>query len=175
MKEFHFHDLILIEAHNGRIIDYSYYIGNKLTAVMNDLYLEQAKQVLNAGKIKSVSLYGNHLGEPPLGYNYNRTTKKLDPNGQAHIIQEIYKLYLTDMNLFDVAVEINKRGYKARNVNIFTHKTVRDALTNKKYIATQIYGKRKWFKDENGNKTSKAVPQSEWIVYPNAHETVISV
>lgn len=174
LKEFHFHDLILIEAHNGRFIDYSDYIGNKLTAVMNDLYLEQAKQVLNAGKIKSVSLYGNHLGETPLGYNYNRTTKKLEPNEDKHLIQEIFQLYLDGMNLFDVAIEMNKRGYKTRDGNIFTHKTIRDTLTNEKYIGTQIYGKRKWFKDENGKKTSKAVPEAEWVVYENAHEPIVT-
>jgi site-specific DNA recombinase len=174
LKEFHFHDLILIEAHNGRFIDYSDYIGNKLTAVMNDLYLEQAKQVLNAGKIKSVSLYGNHLGEAPLGYNYNRTTKKLEPNEDKHLIQEIFQLYLDGMNLFDVAIEMNKRGYKTRDGNIFTHKTIRDTLTNEKYIGTQIYGKRKWFKDENGKKTSKAVPESQWIIYENAHEPIVT-
>lgn len=37
LKEFHFDDLILIEAHNRRLIDYSGYFGIKLTAVMNDL------------------------------------------------------------------------------------------------------------------------------------------
>lgn len=78
------------------------------------------------------------------------------------------------MNLFDVAVEMNKRGYKTRDSNIFTHKTIRDTLTNEKYIGTQIYGKRKWFKDENGNKTSKAAPESEWIIYENAHESIIT-
>jgi site-specific DNA recombinase len=174
LKEFNFHDLILIEAHNGRVVDYSDNIGNKLTAVMNDLYLEQAKQVLNAGKIKSVALYGNHLGEAPLGYSYNRTTKKLDPNAHKHIIEEIFQCYLNDMNLFEVAVEMNKRDYKTRDGNIFTHKTIRDTLTNEKYIGVQIYGKRKWFKDENGKKSSKAIPESEWIVYENAHEPIIT-
>ncbi|WP_154673544.1 recombinase family protein [Pseudobacteroides cellulosolvens] len=173
LKEFQFHDLILIEAHNGRVVDYSDHIGNKLTAVMNDLYLEQSKQVLNAGKIKSVSLYGNHLGEAPLGYTYDRVSKKLVPNEDKHIIEEIYDLYLHDMNLFDVAVEMNKRGYKTRDGNIFTHKTIMDTLTNEKYIGTQIYGKRKWFKDENGKKVSKPAPESEWIIYPNAHEPII--
>jgi hypothetical protein len=142
---------------------------------MQDLYLEHSKQVLNAGKIKSVSIYGNHLGEAPIGYTYNKKTKKLEPNDDKCLIHEIFKLYLDGMNLFDVAIEMNKQGHKTRKSNIFTHKTIRDTLTNEKYIGTQIYGKRKWYKDENGKKSSKAVPQSKWIIFENAHEPLISI
>ena len=49
---------------------------------------------------------------------------------------------------------------EVRESNIFTHKTVRDILVSEKYIGTQIYGKRKWYKDENGKKSSKDVPKS---------------
>jgi len=34
-------------------------------------------------------------------YNYNRLTKKLEPNKDKHIIEEIYQCYLNDMNLFE--------------------------------------------------------------------------
>ncbi len=73
LKDFDQQDLILIEAHNGKIIDYEDFLGNKMNAFISDLYLEQSKLVLNAGKKKAVSLYGNHLGEAPIGYDYNRT------------------------------------------------------------------------------------------------------
>lgn len=105
---------------------------------------------------------------------YNRGRKILEPNGEKYIIEEIFQCYLNGMNLFDVAIEMNQRGYKTKDKNIFTHKTIRDTLTNEKYIGTQIYGKRKWFKDENGKKVSKPAPESEWIIYHNAHEPIIS-
>lgn len=69
---------------------------------------------------------------------------------------------------------MNKRGHKTRDGNVFTHKTIRYTPTNDKYISTHIYGKRKWFKYENGKKTSKEAPDSEWITYETAHEPIIT-
>jgi DNA invertase Pin-like site-specific DNA recombinase len=175
IKEFAFHDLVLIEAHNNRVFNYKDYIGNKLNFVMNDLYLEQAKEVLNAGKMKAVSLYGNHIGEAPLGYLYDKNTKKLTPDPETiHIIQECFSLYLSGLNLFELAVELNQRGYRTKDGNIFTHKTVGDILHNTKYIGTQTYGKTMSYKDEFGRVISQKAPESEWIVYPHAHEALVS-
>lgn len=173
LQEFKFYDLVLIEAHRGKIVDYKDTLSTKLESVMSDLYQEQSKLVLNAGKRKAVSIYGNHLGEAPLGYVYNPKTKKLDPNDKAFLVKMIFDMYCEGKSTTTIALELNQKGYKTRKGAFFTSHAIHVILTNEKYIGTQIYGKRVWYKDINGKEMSKEAPQEDWIVYENAHEPII--
>jgi DNA invertase Pin-like site-specific DNA recombinase len=174
LQEFKFYDLLLIEVNRNRVVDYNEMLQNKLEAVMNDLYQEGAKMVLTAGRKKAVALYGNHLGEPPLGYVYNKETKKLQPNDKAFIVRKIFELYLEGYSNHKIATILNKLGYRTRKGQIFKGKGVWQILTNDKYIGVQTFGKQEWFKDANGKKFVKKRPQKDWIVYQNAHEPIIS-
>lgn len=174
LQEFKFYNLILIEAHRGKIVDYKDTLSTKLESVMSDLYQEQSKLVLNAGKKKAVAIYGNHLGEAPLGYDYNPKTKKLEPNEQAFIIRLVFDLYIEGKSTTSIAVDLNQRGYRTRKGVLFNSRSTHIILTNEKYIGTQIYGKREWYKDSNGRKMSKEAPQEDWIIYENAHEPLIT-
>lgn len=173
VKEFAFNDLILIEAHREKIVDYNELLGIKLEAMMSDLYQEQAKIVLTAGRQKAVALYGNHIGEAPLGYTYDKETKKLIPNNDAIIVQEIFKMYLEGYSGNSIAVKLNTKGIRTRKGALFTGKAIIDIIQNDKYIGIQTYGKREWYKDGNGRKMSKERPKEEWIVYQDAHEAII--
>jgi len=174
VKEFAFNDIILIEAHREKIVDYSEILGIKLEAMMSDLYQEQAKMVLKAGRIKSVQLYGNHLGETPLGYNYNKDTKKLEPNDDAWIVQEIFKLYLQGYSTHSIAVQLNQRGLTTRKGGIFKGRSIWGILQNDKYIGVQTYGKKEFYKDVEGKVRYKNKDEADWIVYKDAHEPIIS-
>jgi site-specific DNA recombinase len=173
LLEFKFYDLVLIEAHRGKVVDYKDTLSTKLESVMADLYQEQSKIVLNAGKKKAVSIYGNHLGEAPLGYTYNAKTKKLDPNEQAFLIRLIFDMYIEGKSTTSIAVELNQKGYRTRKGILFNSRSTHIILTNDKYIGTQTYGKREWYKDSNGKEMSKETPQEDRIVYENAHEPII--
>lgn len=173
IKEFDFNDLILIEAHREKIVDYNEILGIKLEAMMSDLYQEQAKIVLSSGRKKSVQLYGNHLGEAPLGYDYNKETKKLDPNGDAWIVKHIYEQYLKGYSTHTIAFQLNEKGLTTRRGGIFKGKGVWKILQNEKYAGHQVYGKKEWYKDGDGKVHCKDRPKEEWIVYRNAHEPII--
>lgn len=173
VKEFAFNELVLIEAHREKIVNYEEILGIKLEAMMSDLYQEQAKIVLSAGRKKAVQMYGNHLGEPPLGYNYNKESKKLEPNEEAWIVKEIFKLYLEGYSTHSIAIKLNDKGLTTRKGGIFTGKGVWQILTNDKYIGVQTYGKKEWYKDGNGKVHCKDRPQEEWVVYSGAHEPII--
>ncbi|MCX7708400.1 MAG: recombinase family protein [Clostridia bacterium] len=173
LQEFKFYNLVLIEAHRGKIVDYNDTLSTKLESVMSDLYQEQSKLVLNAGKKKAVSIYGNHLGEAPLGYTYNPKTKKLEANEQAFLIRLIFNMYVEGKSTTAIAVDLNKRGYRTRKGVLFNSRSIHIILNNEKYIGTQIYGKREWYKDINGKEMSKEAPKEDWIIYENAHEPII--
>jgi len=174
MEEFKFNDLLLIEVHRGKVIDYNDTLGTKLEGIMSDLYQTQSKIVLASGRMKAVALYGNHLGEPPLGYDYNRETKKLDPNDQSFLIKRIFDMYLDGVNTHQIAIKLNQLGYTGRKGE-FKGKAVWSMLHNEKYIGWQIYGKKIWWKDEHGTKHVKDRPREDWIVYEDAHEAIIDM
>lgn len=173
VKEFAFNGLLLIEAHREKIVDYNEILGIKLEAMMSDLYQEQAKLVLASGRKKAVQLYGNHLGEPPLGYGYNKELKKLVPNSEAWVVKEIFELYLQGYSTHSIALKLNDMGLRTRKGGIFTGKGVWQILQNEKYIGTQIYGKKEWYKDADNRKMCKDRPKEDWIVYQDAHEPII--
>jgi DNA invertase Pin-like site-specific DNA recombinase len=174
LAEFSFHEVLLIEVHREKVIDYNETLQTKLEAIMNDLYQEGAKMVLNAGRKKAVELHGNHLGIAPIGYDYNKETKKLEPNDQAFLVQRVFDLYLNDNSYRKIAIQLNDWGYKTALGNRFQRKSVELILKNEKYIGRQVYGQQKYHKDEHGKCLVKNVPKEDWIVYNNAHQPIIS-
>lgn len=173
VKEFAFNNLILIEAHREKIVDYNEILGIKLEAMMSDLYQEQAKIVLASGRKKAVQLYGNHLGEPPLGYDYNKETKKLVPNEDAWVVKKMFDMYLQGYSTHSIALKLNEMGLTTRKGGIFKGKGIWQLLMNDKYIGVQTYGKKEWYKDGDGRVHCKDRPQEEWVVYQDAHEPLI--
>jgi hypothetical protein len=95
-------------------VNYNEILGIKLEAMMSDLYQEQAKLVLASGRKKAVQLYGNHLGETPLGYDYDKETKKLVPNNEAWVVKEIFKMYLEGFSTHSIAIKLNDMGLTTR-------------------------------------------------------------
>jgi DNA invertase Pin-like site-specific DNA recombinase len=173
VKEFAFNDLILIEAHREKIVDYNEILGIKLEAMMSDLYQEQAKIVLASGRKKAVQLYGNHLGETPLGYDYNKETKKLVPNQDAWVVKKMFDMYLQGYSTHSIAIKLNEMGLRTKRGGIFKGKGIWQLLMNDKYIGVQTYGKKEWYKDGDGKVHCKDRPQEDWVVYRDAHEPII--
>ncbi len=173
MKEFAFNDLILIEAYREKVVNYKEILGIKLEAMMSDLYQEQVKIVLSEGRKKAVSLYGNHLGTVPLGYNYDKTTKKLIPNSDAWVVKEIFDLYMKGYSIHTIAYKLNGRGLTTQRGMPFGAKAISTIIKNEKYIGTQIYGKYEWYKDAENMRSGKERLKEDWIVYQDAHEPII--
>ncbi len=173
LKEFSFNDIILIEAHREKIVDYKESLGIKLEAMMSDLYQEQAKMVLYAGRQKAVQMYGNHLGQAPLGYSYNKETKKLEPNEMAWAVKKAFELFLDGDCTYTIATKLNEIGVRSTRGGSMIASTVHRMLKNEKYKGVQIYGKKEWYTDVDGKVRTKKRPKEEWMVYENAHEPII--
>jgi site-specific DNA recombinase len=150
LQRFQFHDLTLIEVNSNSIINYDDKITHKLGSIMSDLYLEQSKLMLNSGKIPGVKIYGRQQGGGiPLGYVYNRETGKLDIDPKtAPIIKLIFHRYISGYSTRDIALYLNRQGYRTSNGKEFRIKAIIDILKNEKYTGTQVFGKNKWWKKE---------------------------
>lgn len=176
LKEFSFNDVILLEAHRESVVDYNETLGLKMSAMISDLYQEQAKQVLYAGRQKAVQLYGSHLGVAPLGYLYDSLTKKLVPNGDAWAVKKMFELALDGHCTHTIAIKMNELGvktYSSRGNGTIIASTVHRILKNVKYRGCQVFGKEEFFKDAEGKTHTKKRPESEWKVYEQAHEAIV--
>ena len=141
----------------------------------NRLEYRFIKRRLNEGKKRSARLGQWSNGTTPIGYDYDRNTKKLTINeDEAKIIRLIYRLYLDGKSMQDISFELNRRGIKTRRNAFYHEATIGRILRNEVYIGTIIYGKT----EGSGHKNKKTKPlrlrdESEWIRVENAHQPII--
>jgi site-specific DNA recombinase len=126
---------------------------------------------------------GEWGGEPPIGYQINRETKKLqvDPESKDVPIL-VFDLYVhKGLGTFKVAEHLNRKGIRTRNGNHWSRETVGKLLRNQAYIGNVVYGTRrnqlKREYDDSGKMSKKKVQirmdKSEWQIVEHAHEAVV--
>jgi site-specific DNA recombinase len=85
---------------------------------------QQIKKRLVRGTRQSAK-QGNWQGKKnPVGYKYNRVTKKLEPSEDAPIIKKMFKLYLEGMSTKDIA-------FKFERENVVTSTSLKKRLMGK--------------------------------------------
>lgn len=110
-------------------------------------------EVMKGHKIKAEKCQHNG-GTPPLGYDVDPLTEKLIINTQeAEAVKLIYDLYLKGYGYDKIAQELNKKGYRTKEGNYFTHNSFHDLLRNKKYCGYYIYNLTA--KKPHGGKSNK--------------------
>lgn len=126
---------------------------------------------------------GQWGGEPPVGYQVNRETKKLeiDPEWKDIPIL-VFDLYVNKgLGTFKVAEYLNQKGFRTKNGNLWSRESVNKLLRNQAYIGHVVYGTRRnqlqREYDDSGKMTKKKVQQridkNEWQIVENAHEALI--
>ena len=70
---------------------------------------------------------------PPFGYD-KREDGTLKVNGEADLVQRIFKMYLREKSMPQVAYELNKQGILTKKDKPWNARAVRDVLTNEIYI-----------------------------------------
>jgi site-specific DNA recombinase len=126
---------------------------------------------------------GQWGGEPPIGYQINRETKRLeiDPSLSA-VPRLIFHLYVSKgLGTFKVAEYLNRKGIRTKNGNEWSRETVNKLLKNSVYIGNVVYGTRrnqlKREYDDSGKMSKKKVQiriaRTDWQTIEHAHEAVI--
>jgi DNA invertase Pin-like site-specific DNA recombinase len=147
-------------------------------------------------KIKSARIALNKSGKTSAPYGFfgyiidpNVRNKLIIDEPAAMIVRLIYNLCEKGLSTAKIAHKLNedgvqtpcerkkeqgaKRDYSGRSkVSIWDKSAIKRILGDERYTGKHIYGKVK--RTGVGKKNMTAVPQSEWIVVPNAFPAIIS-
>lgn len=139
-------------------------------------YLNTKKRLIR-GKRQSAK-EGNWVGgQTPIGYSYNRKTKRLEPNEYAPIIKKIYLLYLEGNTTTEIEQIFKLEGILTPKGVKWDKARISVVLGNPVYKGTVIYGKTKVSrisKKPCGSPRQFKTDREEQIIVEHAHEPIIS-
>lgn len=138
MRHFKENDIKIVTA-DGRITDLRDDTDSILTGmqeVFADYEYKQITKRLIRGRQASAKAGNWASGRVPLGYEYNRETKRLRINeSEAAIIRRIFTAYsYENMSLADISIELNQAGFRGKNGGLFNAHTVRRIMKNDTYL-----------------------------------------
>ena len=164
---------------------------SSLQFAINDYYLKETSH-----KINQVLKYKREAGEycacPPFGYLKDKERKGLlvpDPI-TAPIVQYIFKLASEGKSSHKIAEILTEEGYitplkyrviyrdtftdngAARATDEWNHTTVKRILKNRVYLGHTILGKSKKVSLKSKKKVS--VPEDEWAITENTHQSLVN-
>lgn len=101
---------------------------------MDEYYSLNLSENVKRGK-KEKAERGEHNGNPPFGYDYDRNLKRLIINEEkAKIVKLIYEMFISTQNLRHIALTLNDLDIKPMRGNEWGTKTLKLILTNRSYI-----------------------------------------
>ena len=101
---------------------------------MDEYYSLNLSENVKRGK-KEKAERGEHNGNPPFGYDYDRNLKRLIINEEkAKIVKLIYEMFISTQNLRHIATTLNDLDIKPMRGNEWGTKTLKLILTNRSYI-----------------------------------------
>lgn len=145
-------------------------IGDALSLDMLEIFaaheLRVSKERFKTGKIGAAKNGYWTDGIPPLGYSKNPITRKLEPNEKAEHVKFIFNSIVQGKLVTHVFEELNAMGIKTRTGSDFSFNSIVRIVNNEIYkgtiISNKIIGKNTGIR-----------PKSDWIIKPNAHESII--
>lgn len=139
-------------------------------SVMAKREYQTIKRRLVRGSIQSAK-EGNWVGKKtPIGYQYNRKTKKLDITEDAPIIERLFNDYASGMSTKDIAYQYKLEGVSTSIGMIWSSAGVSRLLSNPVYKGDSLYRKTK---NEYGKRNIKT-SSDEQVYVENTHEPIVS-
>lgn len=152
----------------------------EMVMIQSAEYLEYTKEVLNRGRLQSVS-EGKYIGStPPYGYGKE---KLVDEKGyklvplpeEATNVVQIFEMCIEGIGTTNIANYLNENDVKPRKGMHWTPATIRGILTNKTYIGMltwQKYALTKILVDREVKK--KRVEKDKYILVKGLHEPLVT-
>ncbi|MDM5229337.1 recombinase family protein [Cytobacillus sp. NJ13] len=135
---------------------------------------QQIKKRLVRGT-KQSAREGNYLGKKvPIGYSYNRETKRLEKSEDAEIMRRLFELYMNGMSTKDIAFKFEHEGVMTSVGMKWTPAGVSRLLNNVVYAGHSLYGKTKQYK-KDGKRVTEKTSEEEQILVKNTHEGIVSL
>lgn len=106
---------------------------------MDEYYVLNLSENVKRGK-KEKAERGEHNGNPPYGYDYDKNKKRLVINNEkAKIVRLIYDTFISTQNLRGIALKLNQLNVKPMRSNEWGTKTLKLILKNRTYIGEVKY------------------------------------
>ena len=106
---------------------------------MDEYYSLNLSENVQRGK-KEKAERGEHNGNPPFGYDYDRNLKKLIINDEkAKIVKLIYDMFVSTQNLRHIATTLNQLDIKPMRGSEWGTKTLKLILANRSYVGEVKY------------------------------------
>ncbi|WHX99297.1 recombinase family protein [Neobacillus sp. DY30] len=130
---------------------------------------QEYKQILK--RMQRGKRYASTLGHwvngiPPLGYDKNPKTKKLEPNDKAEHVRFIFNAIVNGKTVSDVYHELNGMGIKTRSGRKFHFNAIERIVNNYAYKGTIV--NNRIIGHHDGER-----PKNEWIIVENVHPAII--
>lgn len=143
-------------------------------------YLEYVKEIMNRGRIASVS-DGNFIGSvAPYGYDKVKAGRSytLAPNTEADTVRLIFSLWVNDgLGSTTIANRLDSLHIRPRKNSSWSNASIRDILKNPVYIGKIRWNWRKTVKKYENGEIVSSRPKSakeDWILVQGKHEPLIS-
>ncbi len=148
-------------------------------------YLNYAKKVMNAGRLRSVSA-GNYIGSiPPYGFDKDVVMdgKKKCPTlkenkEQADVVRMIFDMYVNqDMGRPSICYRLDELGIKPPKGERWSPPAMKDLLENIHYIGKVKWNWRKTVTIVEDSEIIKTRPKArigEFLIYEGRHDGIIS-
>lgn len=144
-----------------------------LQSVLAKNEYQTIRKRLVRGTIQSAKS-GNWLGKKaPVGYKYNRETKRLEVSEDAPVIRRLFDLYLEGVGTKAIAIRFTQEGVMTTVGIKWTPAGVSRILNNIVYAGHSLYGKTTQKRVDGKRETKKTAPE-EQILVENTHESIVS-
>ncbi|MGG4037879.1 recombinase family protein [Heyndrickxia ginsengihumi] len=125
----------------------------------------QIRKRMKIGKIEGARKGFWVNGVAPLGYSYDRNIRKLVINEDEYpLVKEIFSLASKNMSYQEIAINLNMRGYRTRQGNLFHSYSIKAILMNRAYVGYVTYRQKSKVKGQ----------PDEVIATPNSHPAIIT-
>lgn len=144
-------------------------------------YLEFTKEILLAGRIRSVKS-GNYIGNiPPFGYDKAMIddNPSLKPNEEAEVVQMVFDMYVNQGKTYlQIARHLDSIGVKPRKGVIWEKSSIRAMLKNVHYVGLVKFGEHRTERlYENGElikKRNMPANSEDVIIAPGRHQAIVT-
>ena len=144
-------------------------------------YLEFTKEILLAGRIRSVKS-GNYIGNiPPFGYDKAMIddNPSLKPNEEAEVVRMVFDMYVNQGKTYlQIARHLDSIGVKPRKGVIWEKSSIRAMLKNVHYVGLVKFGEHRTERVyENGElikKRNMPAEAEDVIIAPGRHQAIVT-
>ena len=135
---------------------------NLISMGMSQFYVENLKREIMAGKMQNAKQAKHVGGLPAYGYDVDENLKYVINEKEAKAVKMIFQMVIDEYSYSDIAIKLNKLGYRTRFNNPFRG-VFTDMLQNRKYIGEYVYNRIAKRKIDGKRNSHYYKPESEIV------------